>query len=125
MNPSIFRAYDVRGVYPDEIDAGAAAAIGHAFTRFLGGGPIVLGRDMRESGKVLREAFVSGVLAEGTDVIDVGRVATPMLYFATTECNAPGGVMITASHNPEEYNGFKLCGASAVPIGIETGLLLV
>ena len=122
MNPSIFRAYDVRGVYPDEIDAGAAAAIGHAFTRFLGGGPIVLGRDMRESGKVLREAFVSGVLAEGTDVIDVGRVATPMLYFATTEYNAPGGVMITASHNPEEYNGFKLCGASAVPIGIETGL---
>jgi phosphomannomutase len=122
MNPSIFRAYDVRGLYPDEIDAGAAAAIGHAFTRFLGGGPIALGRDMRESGRVLRESFVSGVLAEGTDVIDVGRVATPMLYFATTECNAQGGVMITASHNPEGYNGFKLCAASAVPIGIETGL---
>lgn len=122
MNPAIFKAYDIRGIYPDELDASAAAAIGGAFARFVGGGPLILGRDMRESGNVLRESFVAGVLAEGVEIIDVGRIATPMLYFATASLGAAGGAMITASHNPGAYNGFKLCGASAVPIGIETGL---
>ena len=122
MKPSIFKAYDVRGIYPDELDAKAALAIGGALACFLGSGPVVLARDMRESGEVLREALLSGLLAEGAEVIDVGRVATPMVYFATTRFNAAGGVMITASHNPGAYNGFKLCGAAAVPIGIETGL---
>ncbi len=122
MKSAIFKAYDIRGIYPDELDAEAALAIGGALASFLGGGPIVLARDMRASGVALREALVSGLLAEGVEVIDVGRVATPMVYFATTRFDAAGGVMITASHNPGAYNGFKLCGASAVPIGIETGL---
>ncbi len=122
MHPSIFKAYDIRGLYPDELDADAARAIGAAFARFLGGGPVVLGRDMRASGTPLRDALLAGLHAEGVEVIDVGRVATPMIYFATTWLEAKGGVMITASHNPGEYNGFKLCGAAAVPIGIETGL---
>ncbi len=122
MKPSIFKAYDIRGIYPDELDASAALAIGGALANFLRGGPVVLARDMRESGVVLREALVAGLLAEGLEVIDVGRVATPMMYFATAHLDAAGGVMITASHNPGAYNGFKLCAASAVPIGIETGL---
>lgn len=122
MKPAIFKAYDIRGIYPDELDADAALAIGGALASFLGGGPIVLARDMRVSGVALREALVSGLLAEGVEVIDIGRVATPMVYFATTRFEAAGGVMITASHNPGAYNGFKLCGPSAVPIGIETGM---
>jgi phosphomannomutase len=122
MNPQIFKAYDIRGIYPDDIGADAAQAIGRAFARFLGPGSVALGQDMRQSGIVLREALVAGLLAEGNDVIDIGRVATPMLYFATAHTHAVGGVMITASHNPGKYNGFKLCGPVAVPIGIETGL---
>jgi phosphomannomutase len=123
MKPEIFKAYDIRGTYPDQLDADAARAIGRGVARFLGTGPVVVGRDMRESGIALREGLVAGLRAEGLDVIDVGRVSTPMVYFATTSRGAGGGVMITASHNPGAYNGFKLCGRNAVPIGIETGLV--
>ena len=122
MDPAIFKAYDIRGIYPDQIDAGAATAIGRALARFLGGGSVVVGRDMRESGVALREALISGIVAEGGDVVDIGRVTTPIVYFATNATEAAGGVMITASHNPGAYNGLKLCGPAAVPIGIETGL---
>lgn len=123
MTPSIFKAYDIRGIYPDDLDGSAAQAIGRAVARFLGGnGPVVVGTDMRESGTVLRERLVAGLRSEGADVLDVGRVSTPMVYFATTAAGAAGGVMITASHNPGAYNGMKLCRANAVPIGIETGL---
>jgi phosphomannomutase len=122
MNPAIFKAYDVRGLYPDELDARGALAIGRAVARKLGPGPVAVGFDMRKSAAELREAFVSGLRAEGADVIDIGRVATPILYFATTLLRAVGGAMITASHNPGAYNGFKLCGPNAVPIGIESGL---
>lgn len=122
MNPAIFKAYDIRGIYPDELDANAARAIGRALARHLEASRIVIGRDMRESGLALREALIEGLLAEGVDVVDVGRVATPMLYFATTATAASGGVMITASHNPGAYNGLKVCREWAIPIGIETGL---
>ena len=122
MDPAIFKAYDVRGLCPEQIDAEAARAIGRSLVRYLGGGPIAVGRDMRESGVTLCEALTQGVLAEGADVIDVGRVATPMLYFATSQLGASGGAMITASHNPGRYNGAKLCGRSAVPIGLASGL---
>jgi phosphomannomutase len=122
MDPAIFRAYDVRGLYPDEIDAAAARAIGSAVARFLGASPVVVGRDMRESGEVLREALLDGLCGEGVDVIDVGRVSTPALYYGTSALGAAGGVMITASHNPARYNGLKLCREAARPIGIETGL---
>ncbi len=123
MDSAIFKAYDIRGTVPDQLDTEAAGWIGRAIGRYLGEGTVVVGRDMRESGIPIREALVHGLRAEGMDVIDIGRVATPMVYFATLEAGAIGGVMITASHNPGAYNGFKLCAKSAVPIGIETGLL--
>jgi phosphomannomutase len=122
VDPAIFKAYDIRGTYPDALDGAAARAIGRAFARHLGGGPVALGRDMRESGRVLREQAIAGLLAEGADVLDVGRVSTPMLYFAAATHFARGGAMITASHNPGAYNGFKLCRENAIPIGIESGL---
>jgi phosphomannomutase len=122
MKPAIFKAYDIRGLVPEELDARGALAIGRAFARKLGPGVVAVGFDMRESAQALREAFVAGLRAEGADVVDIGRVATPILYFATTVLGAVGGAMITASHNPGGYNGFKLCGANAVPIGSESGL---
>ncbi len=122
MDPAIFKAYDIRGLYPEQLDPPGALAIGRATARFLGGGPIVVGRDMRESGLPLRDALIAGLRGEGADVIDIGRVTTPMVYFATASLGGAGGVMITASHNPGGYNGFKVCGRSAVPVGIETGL---
>lgn len=122
MNEGIFKAYDIRGLYPQELDADAAAAIGRGIARFLVGSPVVVGRDMRESGLELREQLIAGLRAEGTSVIDLGRVSTPMVYFATQALGAAGGVMITASHNPGAYNGFKVCARHAVPVGGESGL---
>ncbi len=122
MNEAIFKAYDVRGLYPEELDSDAGLAIGRALARFLGGGPVVVGRDMRESGLELREALVAGLRGEGAEVIDIGRVATPVVYYATALLEGAGGVMITASHNPGAYTGLKICGREAVPVGIETGL---
>jgi phosphomannomutase len=122
VDSSIFKAYDVRGLVPSQLDEPAAAAIGRAFAQYLGGGPVVVGRDMRASGVPLGEAFSAGLRAEGAAVVDVGRISTPMLYHATTVLAARGGAMITASHNPGAYNGFKLCALAAVPIGIESGL---
>ena len=122
VNPAIFKAYDVRGIYPEELDAEAARAIGGAVAEFLGGSPIVIGRDMRESGVTLRSALLEGMRGAGADVLDVGRVTTPMVYYATANHRAAGGVMITASHNPGAYNGFKVCRESAIPVGIESGL---
>jgi phosphomannomutase len=123
MQPEIFKAYDVRGLFPEELDAEAARAIGRSIARHLGGsGSAVVGRDMRESGLELRASLVGGLRSEGVGVIDVGRVSTPMLYFATAITGAVGGVMITASHNPAAYNGLKICSVNAVPIGLESGL---
>jgi phosphomannomutase len=122
LDPAIFKAYDVRGLVPGQLDERAAAAIGRAFAQFLGGGPVAVGHDMRASGIPLGAAFSAGLRAEGVAVVDIGRVSTPMLYPATSALGARGGAMITASHNPGGYNGFKLCGRAAVPIGIESGL---
>jgi len=122
MDSAIFKAYDVRGLYPEQIDASAARAIGRALARYLDGGPIVVGRDMRESGILLQQALTEGLRSEGASVIDIGRVATPMLYFATSRFQAQGGAMITASHNPGAYNGLKVCARDAVPVGLDSGL---
>jgi phosphomannomutase len=122
VDPAIFKAYDVRGLVPGQLDEGAAAAIGRAFAQFLGGGPVAVGHDMRASGIPLGAAFSAGLRAEGAAVVDVGRISTPMLYHAATVLGARGGAMITASHNPGGYNGFKLCGEAAIPFGIESGL---
>jgi phosphomannomutase len=117
----IFKAYDVRGVYPDQLDEATARAIGAAFARFAGTDRIVLGRDMRVSSPALAAAFAEGATAAGSDVVDVGEVSTDALYFASGRLDLPGA-MFTASHNPGHYNGIKLCRAGAAPIGAESGL---
>ncbi|MDH3210851.1 MAG: phosphomannomutase/phosphoglucomutase [Myxococcales bacterium] len=118
----IFKAYDIRGVVPDELDAAAAHRIGRATARHLGAGSIAVGRDARRSSPELFEALVRGVTEEGSDVVDLGLVATPMLYFAVDHLDIDGGIMITASHNPSQYNGFKICREHAIPIGEASGL---
>jgi phosphomannomutase len=117
----IFKAYDVRGTYPDELDEAAVRRIGAAFARFAEGDRIVLGRDMRVSSPALAAAFAEGVTGAGVDVVDVGEVSTDALYFASGRLDLPGA-MFTASHNPAQYNGIKLCRARAAPIGADSGL---
>jgi phosphomannomutase len=118
---SIFKAYDVRGVYPDELDEDAARRIGFGFVRFSEGSRIVLGRDMRVSSPALARSFTAGANAAGAAVVDVGEVSTDALYFASGRLDLPGA-MFTASHNPPRYNGLKLCRERAAPIGSESGL---
>jgi phosphomannomutase len=117
----IFKAYDIRGVYPDEFDEEGARRIGEAFARSMGAGRIVVGQDMRVSSPPLSAAFIEGVTATGTDVVDVGRVSTDALYYASGALDLPGA-MFTASHNPARYNGLKLCRQRAAPIGEDSGL---
>jgi phosphomannomutase len=119
---SIFKAYDVRGVVPSELNAEVAYRVGRATARFLQADRIAIGRDARTHSPELCEALVRGVREEGASVLDVGLAATPMLYFAVDALEADGGIMLTASHNPAQYNGMKICGRSAVPIGEATGL---
>lgn len=117
----IFKAYDIRGVYPDQIDEPTAARIGAAFAAVTGADSVVIGRDMRASSGPLATAFTEGVTSQGADVVDIGLVSTDALYFASGHLSMPGA-MITASHNPAQYNGIKLCRAGAAPVGEETGL---
>ncbi|MDQ3914918.1 MAG: phosphomannomutase/phosphoglucomutase [Actinomycetota bacterium] len=116
----IFKAYDIRGVYPDQLDEATARRIGSAFAHFAGSG-IVLGRDMRVSSPSLAAAFAEGATAAAVDVVDVGEVSTDALYFSSGRLDLPGA-MFTASHNPGHYNGIKLCRAGAAPVGAESGL---
>jgi len=117
-----FKAYDIRGLVPDELDAGMCRAIGAAFARFAAAGRVLVARDMRPSGVELSGAFADGVRSQGVDVIDLGMASTDLIYYAAGTLDAPGA-MFTASHNPAQYNGIKLCLAGAKPIGIDTGLL--
>jgi phosphomannomutase len=117
----VFKAYDVRGIVPDQLDADMCRAIGRAMARFAGVSRILVTRDMRESGVELAAAFSDGVRAEGVDVTDLGMASTDFLYFASGHLDAPGA-MFTASHNPAQYNGLKLCLSGARPIGRDTGL---
>jgi phosphomannomutase len=118
---TIFKAYDVRGVYPDQIDESVAKKVGNAFVRFTGASTVVVGHDMRPSSVPLVKAFVEGATLGGADVIDVGLASTDLVYFAAGSLDAPAA-MFTASHNPAQYNGIKLCRAGAAPIGEATGL---
>ncbi|MCU0264617.1 MAG: phosphomannomutase/phosphoglucomutase [Actinomycetia bacterium] len=119
----VFKAYDVRGTYPDQIDESLARAVGAAFVRVVGatGGRVVVGHDMRPSSPALVAAFSAGATGQGADVVQVGLVSTDALYFASGRLAAPGA-MFTASHNPAQYNGIKLCRAGAAPVGQDTGL---
>ena len=119
---SIFKAYDVRGIYGQELTDEIAYKFGRAFVTFLGCKRVVVGRDMRESSQKLEENLVKGITDQGANVMKIGLSTTPMLYFATAKLKYHAGINITASHNPAEYNGFKLVGKGAVPIGGETGI---
>lgn len=120
----IVKAYDVRGVVPEEFDAGASRALGAAFARFAGANTVVVGRDMRPSGPEFVDAFSEGAQDVGVNVIDLGLVSTDLLYFASGHLDLPGAVF-TASHNPAQYNGVKFCLSGARPVGIDSGLAQV
>ncbi|MFY9268579.1 MAG: phosphomannomutase/phosphoglucomutase, partial [Candidatus Manganitrophaceae bacterium] len=119
---SIFREYDIRGVYGTVLTERIAEEIGKAFGTMIrrsGGKRISLGYDIRLSSPSLREALLSGLLSTGLDVVDIGACPTPVLYFSLFQLEVDGGAMITASHNPAEYNGFKLCRGKGTLFGVE------
>ncbi len=112
----------IRGVVPGELDADKAYGIGRAIAHFIGAGPLVVGRDARTHSPGLTGALIEAIRDEGLDVLDLGLVATPMLYFGVEMLEAAAGVMVTASHNPAQYNGFKICREHAIPVGEASGL---
>jgi phosphomannomutase len=120
----IFKAYDIRGIVPDQLDAGLANKIGAAFAAFAKSPKIVVGHDMRPSGLELVAAFTDGATAAGVDVVLLGLVSSDELLYASGALDSPG-VMFTASHNPARYNGIKLCLAGAKPVGVESGLVQI
>ena len=122
LNPSIFKAYDIRGVYPSEIDETVARDVGRAFVAYLGATQIGVSRDMRVSSPSLAAAFIEGALSQGADVIDYGMMATDMLYFASVRDGLQGGAQITASHNPGKYNGIKMIRESARALSLDAGI---
>jgi len=115
----IFKAYDIRGIYPSELDEETAFRLGRALVVFFKAKKLIVGRDVRLSSEALHASIVEGALTQGATVVDIGICSTPMLYFASREGDA---VMVTASHSPKDYNGFKVCRKNAVPVGIESGL---
>ncbi|HLW37086.1 MAG TPA: hypothetical protein VKR99_01530 [Candidatus Eremiobacteraceae bacterium] len=121
----IFKSYDIRGVYPTQLDETAAERIGRAFVQYLGVPAVAVGRDMRLSSQPLFEAFARGVTQQGADVVDLGLTSTDELYFSVGHFGYPAGAMITASHNPKEYNGFKLCREQAIALSAETGVFAI
>ena len=134
MDPKIFKAYDIRGVYPDQLDEEAAWKIGNAAASFLRSllrgyergqanyQSLCIGRDMRTHSESIAEALARGMNAAGANVIDIGMIDTPQMYFAINHLGTCGGVQVTASHNPAKYNGFKISGLEAKPVGADTGL---
>ena len=125
MNPDIFKSYDIRGIYPKELDEHVAERVGRAFAQFLNPSTVAVGRDMRPSSDALFRAFARGATEQGADVVDLGLTSTDELYFAVGHFKYPAGAMITASHNPKEYNGFKLCREDAIPLSGETGVFAI
>jgi phosphomannomutase len=122
VNPDIFKAYDIRGLYPSELDEGVARLAGRAFVAYLQARRIGVARDMRLSSPALARAFIEGATAQGADVVDYGMLGTDMLYFAVCRDGLDGGAQITASHNPKDYNGMKLVGREALPLSGDAGI---
>jgi len=120
----IVKAYDIRGTVPDQLDERVAHALGVGFAIFCESEVVIVARDMRPSGPELVAAFSRGLMENGVDVIDIGLASTDLLYFASGKLDAPGA-MFTASHNPAQYNGVKLCLSGARPVGVDTGLAKV
>src|SRR4249919_1798937 len=123
LDPKVFKAYDVRGIYPEELDEAGAEAIGRAYVEQFEPRRIAVGRDMRLSSPTMQEAVIRGATAAGCDVLDIGLVGTEMVYFAVGSLGLEGGAMVTASHNPKDYTGMKLVRRGALPVGGESALL--
>src|SRR6267378_5072879 len=123
LDPKVFKAYDIRGIYPDELDEEGAYAIGRAYVQQFEPRRIAVGRDMRLSSPQMAAAVMRGAADEGAEVLDIGLVGTEMVYFAVGELELDGGVMVTASHNPKEYTGMKIVRRGALPVGGDSGLL--
>ena len=125
LDPKVFKAYDVRGMYLDELDEDGARAIARAYVEQFEPRKIAVGRDMRVSSPSMAAAAIEGAGSAGADVLDLGLVGTEMVYFAVGELELDGGIMVTASHNPKEYTGMKIVRRGALPVGGESGLLEV
>ena len=123
LDPKVFKAYDVRGVHPGELDEEGAYAIGRAYVEHFEPRRIAVGRDMRVSSPSMAAALIDGAAGAGADVLDLGLVGTEMVYFAVGDLGLDGGVVVTASHNPKEYTGMKIVRRGALPVGGESGLL--
>src|SRR3954470_3582586 len=123
LDPKVLKAYDVRGIYPDDLDEDGAYAIGRAYVEQFEPSRIAVGRDMRLSSPTMAKAVVEGLTDAGADVVDIGLVGTEMVYFAVGSLGLDGGVMVTASHNPKEHTGMKIVRAGALPFGGDSGLL--
>src|SRR5437764_12148974 len=123
LAPKVFKAYDVRGIYPDELDEAGAYAIGRAYVEEFEPRRIAVGRDMRLSAPAMADAVMRGAAEAGADVVDLGLVGTEMVYFAVGELELEGGIAVTASHNPKEYTGMKIVRRGALPVGGASGLL--
>jgi phosphomannomutase len=125
LDPKVFKAYDVRGIYPTDLDEEGARAIGRAYVEEFEPRKIAIGRDMRLSAPVMANAVTEGAADAGADVLDLGMVGTEMVYFAVGELGLDGGIAVTASHNPKEYTGMKIVRRGALPVGGESGLLKI
>ena len=123
LDPKVFKAYDVRGIYPSELDEEGAYAIGRAFVEVFEPKRIAVGHDMRVSSPSMTEAVIRGASEGGADVLELGLVGTEMVYFAVGELALDGGIAVTASHNPKDYTGMKIVRSGALPVGGESGLL--
>ena len=123
INTKAFKAYDIRGIYPEEVNEELAYRVGKVFCALFGAESVVVGCDIRLTGPKLLQALCDGLQDGGANVIDIGQCGTEMIYFATAFLNVDGGIMVTASHNPAEYNGLKLVRRDARPVGVDTGLL--
>ncbi|MBV8281352.1 MAG: phosphomannomutase/phosphoglucomutase, partial [Candidatus Eremiobacteraeota bacterium] len=123
--PDIFKSYDIRGIYPDELNEDVARRVGRAFVDYLHAPTVAVGRDMRLSSDPLFRAFADGATLQGAEVIDLGLTSTDELYFAVGHFGYPAGAMITASHNPKQYNGIKLCRENAIALSGETGVYAI
>jgi phosphomannomutase len=122
LDPAAFKAYDVRGLYPSEIDEAGAREIGQGFVAYLGAKRIGVSRDMRVSSPALAAAFINGARVQGADVVDYGMLGTDQLYYAVAHDRLDGGAQITASHNPKQYNGIKMVRAEALPLSGDAGI---
>ena len=125
VNTSGFGAYDIRGIYPESINQELAYRVGRVFPEIFNAKSVAVGHDIRLSGSTLFDALARGLTEAGCDVYDIGQCGTEMIYFATGFHDFDGGIMITASHNPKEYNGMKFVGKGVRPVAPKSGLLAV